>query len=111
MGATQEVTIDMAGASAEAGEGGIRINLIPKEGGNTFTGSAFADFANESMSNDNLTEDLEALGFTTPNTLKRVVNFNPGFGGPIKRDTLWFYASYRLQIAENYVGGTFFDTT
>ena len=111
MGATQEVAIDISGVSAEAAEGGVRINLIPKQGGNRFSGSLFADFANESMANSNLTADLRAQGFTTPNALKRVVNFNPAFGGPIKQDKLWFYTSYRMQIAENWAGGVFFDAT
>ena len=34
--ATQEITIDTSGVSAELSTGGVRINLIPREGGNTF---------------------------------------------------------------------------
>src|SRR3989454_11152835 len=45
LGATQEVSIDISGVSAEAAEGGVRINLIPKEGGNTFHGILFTSFA------------------------------------------------------------------
>ena len=29
------------------------------------------------------------------------------FGGPIKRDKLWFYLTFRSTIADNYVGGLF----
>ena len=36
--AVQELTIDYSGVSAELPTGGVRINLIPKEGGNAFTG-------------------------------------------------------------------------
>ena len=111
MGSTQEVTIDISGVSAEAAEGGVRVNLIPKEGGNSFKGSMFASFANESMASSNFTDDLIARGFSTPNSIKRVADLNPAFGGPIVKDKLWFFGSYRMQIAENYVGGMFFDTT
>jgi hypothetical protein len=111
MGSTQEVTIDISGVSAEAAEGGVRVNLIPKEGGNSFKGSVFGSFANESMASSNYTADLKAKGFTTPNAIKKVADFNPAFGGPIKKDKLWFFGSYRMQVADNYVGGMFFDTT
>ncbi|PYR30023.1 MAG: hypothetical protein DMF92_09935 [Acidobacteria bacterium] len=47
MGSTQEVTIDISGVSAEAAEGGVRVNLIPKEGGNSFKGSMFASFGQQ----------------------------------------------------------------
>ena len=64
MGSTQEVTIDFSGVSAEAAEGGVRVNIIPKEGGNSFKGSVFGTFANESMASSNYTDDLKARGFT-----------------------------------------------
>jgi len=110
MGSTQEVTIDSSGVSAEAAEGGVRVNVIPKEGGNSFRGLMFASFANEAMQSSNFTDDLKTRGFTTPNALKKVSDVNPAFGGPIARDKLWFYGSYRMQIAQNWVGGMFFDT-
>jgi hypothetical protein len=37
------------------------------------------------------------------------MDINPGFGGPIKKDRLWFYGSVRYSVANNYVGGIFFD--
>jgi hypothetical protein len=85
MGSTQEVTIDFSGVSAEAAEGGVRVNIIPKEGGNSFKGSVFGSFANESMASSNYTDDLKARGFTTPNALRKVADFNPAFGGPISK--------------------------
>ena len=111
MGSTQEVTIDTSAVSAEAAEGGVRINLIPKEGGNTFGGSAFGTFANNSMQSRNLTDDLKARGLTNVNSLKTSADFNPAFGGPIRKDTLWFFTSYRMQLVDNYVAGMYVDTT
>ena len=111
MGSTQEVTIDTSAVTAEAAEGGVRINLIPKEGGNSYRGSVFATFANASMQNSNFTDDLKARGLTNVNSVKKVADFNPAFGGPIMKDKVWFFTSYRMQVADNYVAGMFVDTT
>ena len=35
--------------------------------------------------------------------MKTVYDFNPGFGGPILKDKLWFFGSARWTKAENYV--------
>ena len=36
MGATQEMTIDYAAGLGEAATGGVKVNYVPREGGNTF---------------------------------------------------------------------------
>ena len=38
-----------------------------------------------------------------PGALKNVYDFNPGYGGPIKKDKLWFFLTARWTQAENYV--------
>src|ERR1041384_6856113 len=52
-GATQEVAVDYGAISAELAFGGLRINLVPKEGGNTFKGALFATGVNSSWQSDN----------------------------------------------------------
>jgi hypothetical protein len=93
--AYQEIAVDTGGVSLEQKEGGIRINLIPRDGGNTFSGHLFANFANHAMQGSNFTQELRDRGLRTPNTVNRLSEFNPSFGGPIKRDRLWFYWSAR----------------
>ena len=44
-GATQEYGLQLAAHSAEIAYGGIFANVLPKEGGNRFTGQVFANFA------------------------------------------------------------------
>ena len=110
MSAIQEVVVDTA-ASAEASEGGVRTNIVPRDGGNNFSGTIFGSFTNEHLTADNLTDDLAAQGFAHANSVKSNGDFNPGFGGPLRRDAVWFYAAARYLRADNYVGGVFVDKT
>ena len=41
MGSTQEISVDYAASAAEQPTGGVRVNMIPREGGNQFAGSLF----------------------------------------------------------------------
>jgi hypothetical protein len=91
----QEVAVDTGGISAENAEGGVIINLIPRDGGNTFGGKIFTNFANHSMQANNFTQELKDRGLGTPNTMNKLWEFNPAFGGPIKRDRVWFQWSAR----------------
>ncbi len=54
---TQEVNVDTASAGAEHTTGGVRINVIPREGGNTFNGAFFTSYASPSWQAENLTQD------------------------------------------------------
>jgi hypothetical protein len=105
---TSEFAIDVSAVDAQAATGGVRINFIPRDGGNRFSGTVFGSYAGESFVGDNFTgSDVEARGLTAPNTIRRNGDFNPGFGGPLRRDQLWFFASARYLFAENYVAGLF----
>jgi hypothetical protein len=106
-GMASEVTVDTSGLSAEQGQGGIRINYIPRDGGNSFSGSTFFTFANNDLQSDNLTVDLQARGLPSPNAIKTTYDVNPGFGGPIRRDRMWFYVTGRVNRADQYPGGAF----
>ena len=82
--------------------------MIPKTGGNRYSGSLFATGGQLRRSRARTpTPSLVARGLRTPNSLKHQSDVNPGFGGPLKRDTLWFYTSARFTRQANYVGGLF----
>src|SRR6187455_315981 len=108
-GMFSEISYSTGADSAEMGQGGLRINMIPKDGGNTFRGSVFANFTGESWNGDNLTPDLEARGLTNVSKVHKIYDFNPSFGGPIKRDKLWFQATFRRQGLEKTVVDSYFD--
>jgi hypothetical protein len=101
--AYQEVLVDTGGVGAEHREGGVRMNLIPRDGGNTFSGSFLTAFANNSMAGDNFTDELKERGLGTPNSVKQLADVNPALGGPILRDKVWFHAAARYTRAFNYV--------
>ena len=109
--ATQEVVVDATAVSAEAAEGGVRTNLIPRDGGNAFSGIIFGAFASESLSGSNFDDELRQRGMRTPNAIKVNGDFNPGFGGPIRQDRLWFYSAMRYMKADAYVGDMFLNRT
>ena len=112
---TSEFAIDVSAVDAQAATGGVRINFIPRDGGNRFSGTLFGSYAGENFVGDNYTgSDLAAIDPATgrprlsaPNTIKRNGDFNPGFGGPLRRDSLWFFVSARYLFAENLVAGLY----
>ena len=106
---TQEISVDFAAGSAETSSGGVRINVIPRDGGNTFRGTFFANGTHEAWQNSNLSDDLKARGLLTANSNKVQYDINPGVGGPILRDRLWFFAAGRWNSNQNYIGGLFWN--
>jgi hypothetical protein len=102
MAAYQEMQIDTSGVSAEQKEGGVRINLVPRDGGNDFEWHYYTAFANKSMASDNLTQDLKDRGLAAPSSLKHYVEANPFGGGRIVRDKLWFFGTARYNQAISY---------
>jgi hypothetical protein len=93
-GMVQEIVVSGGDAGPEALMGGVVINIVPKAGGNRFSGSFYTHFVNEDFVSSNLSPGLLALGATTQ-SLRKSWDFNPSFGGPIQQNKLWFYASYR----------------
>src|SRR5688572_8039535 len=93
----EEVAITVGGGLGESDIGGPLMNIVPKSGGNNFSGSAFLSTAGEWSSGNNLTSDLQALN---PNLrqapgILTAYDWNASVGGPILKDKLWFYGSYR----------------
>ncbi len=109
IGAFSEVTIDYGATSAEQQTSGVQINLIPRDGGNTFKGSTFFGYATEGMAANNFTQRLKDRGLTSVTRIKKNWDVNPGLGGPLKRDRVWFYATVRQDGAENYAAGMFYN--
>lgn len=93
---------------AEAPVGGIQISMVPREGGNQFHGSIFGTGANSSLQSDNSNAQLVALGLKARNRIDTVYDLNATLGGPIIKDRIWFFTSFRRWGANNFLANTFF---
>jgi len=92
---SQEMVYTTSGACADVSGGGVRLNMIPRDGGNRFSGTAFSGYQNQSFQSDNLTSDLKARGLKTPDGIDKLWNIEGSLGGPIKKDKMWFFGSAR----------------
>ncbi len=101
MGSAAEVTVDTTSLGADLPTGGVRVNFVPKDGGNVFSNSTFFSMTNESLQGDNFSDALRAAGLGTPNKILHSYDLNQSFGGPMKRDKVWFWASVRINDVAN----------
>lgn len=98
--------------STEMGQGGMRVNMVPRDGGNTFRGSVMFNFAGESFGSDNCgsaglgqpcsRSNLSGSKTFNPNNhitnvdvIQKIWDVNPSIGGPIKRNKIWFNYTFR----------------
>jgi Carboxypeptidase regulatory-like domain len=94
--AAQETVIDTGSlGSAQYEYGGAQVSMIPKDGGNSFSGSLFFSGTGRGLQSNNLTDDLMSQGLTSVNAVRRVYDVNGAFGGRIVRDRIWFFGSAR----------------
>jgi hypothetical protein len=107
--AVQEIAIDTAAVNAELYGGGVRINYIPREGGNTFNGVFIGSLANGRLQGSNFTQALKDRGVSTPNRIDQNWDIDPGFGGPLIRDRIWFYGAARYVHQSQYAAGMFYN--
>jgi hypothetical protein len=108
-GAVEQIAFETGAISAEMGTGGIRVNMIPKEGGNTFRGTFFVNGANSAFQSDNFSTDLQQQGLAAVNRVKRVWDVNGSIGGPIRKNALWFYFASRYWGLDKYPADSFYD--
>ncbi|MEQ1758066.1 MAG: carboxypeptidase-like regulatory domain-containing protein [Vicinamibacterales bacterium] len=101
VGSAAEVTVDTTNLSADLPTGGLRINFIPRDGGNRFTSSTFFTISDGALQSDNFSDELKAAGLGTPNSVIRNWDVNQSIGGPFKRDKVWFWFSTRYNSVEN----------
>ena len=103
----QEVSYQTSGISADTSAGGVRLNMIPREGGNRFSGDfQWASRPGEWQSN-NVTQRHLDTGMRTPTAVDRIVDFTLSEGGPIMRNRLWFFGSARYISVNTLIPDTY----
>ena len=102
-----EIQVTLSGGLGEAEVSSANVNIIPRTGGNDFSGSAFFSTAGSWSQGENLDAELESFGITEPADLVKAWDVNGAFGGPIKRDRLWFFGNVRNYGQHVEVPGVF----
>ncbi len=105
----QEMTYQTSGVNAENSGGGVTLNMVPKEGGNRFSGSS--SYANRpgQWQGDNLSDRLTGWGLKVGSSTEYISDLTASEGGPIKKDKVWFFGTARDFRTANRVANTFFD--
>lgn len=106
----QEVAVTTDASDAEYRMSGIVSSVIPKEGGNRFTGYFFTGVTSEGMVGSNVTGALQAEG-VKQNGLKEFYDVTPAGGGPILKDKLWFYTAFRKNAVKQYIPNLYVNVT
>jgi hypothetical protein len=107
---TQELSYEFGAISAEVAGGGVRVNIIPKDGGNRFSGSAFVNFANDKMQGTNVDDTLRSQGVQTADSILKIYDASGALGGPLLKDRLWFWTAHRYWGYQQIRTNTFYES-
>src|SRR5262249_37348732 len=101
----EEATYKTSGIGADSSRGGVNLNIIPKDGGNTFRGAGYFGGSNGDWQSNKGTADLVSRGPLRQNSSRMALigDYNGSFGGPIRKDHLWFFGSLRYQLTNTQV--------
>ena len=106
----QQSTYQTSGISAEVSAGGLLVNQIPKDGGNTFHGDVFLGLSGGSnfWQATNVTPELVSRGLTGQSKVQHIEDFDGSVGGPVLKDRLWFLTAFRYQSTYGVIPGSFY---
>ena len=117
----EEVFLGTTGQSAEMPNPGVQSQFIAKSGGNQFQGEYYIDWYNNSLQGSNIPDEYTApTAFNNSpirahsNEIDRYYDTAINVGGPIKRDKIWWFGTYRTQFnaiqQPNFTFDKTFDT-
>jgi hypothetical protein len=94
----EEVFLGVQGQSAEMPNPGVQSQFIAKSGGNQFHGEYYLDWYNNSLQASNIPDAVVARGIRAhSNEIAKYYDTAINTGGPIVRDKLWWFGTYRTQ--------------
>jgi hypothetical protein len=106
----EEVQITVTGGLGEVDRGGPQFNIIPKTGGNNFSGTFFGSTAGEWSQGDNLDDELRAFGIRDVPALIKNYDTSFALGGPVVRDRLWFFGNVRTFGSHTDLAGLYYNS-
>ena len=107
----QEVVVETSGVGADRDSGGMQINMVPKDGGNVFSGVATAAYSGPDLATKNITPELLArhLDPNRVGSLKKFRDTGAGIGGPIRQNKLWFFTAAREGVTQQFADGVYWN--
>ena len=105
---THEMAVQTSGPDAETSAGGVRVSLIPREGGNELSGTFYHEAMNRDFTWSNLTPRLRDQGVASVDRIDRAYEVNGSLGGPVARDRVWFFYSGHRRIRDRVVLDSFY---
>src|SRR5262252_5287431 len=102
-GSFAEIAVNAVGNTAEMPSPGVLSQFITKSGGNSYHGTLYVDYENDSMEAHNIDAAQIAAGVTgsdvlaavDTNRLSSFNDFNVDVGGFVIKDKMWWYGAYR----------------
>jgi len=106
VGNAEEVTFSTSGGLGENETGGLTMNIVPKTGGNRVSGSVFFSGTNEHLMSENF---KNVPGLSAPTPFKKIYDLNGSFGGPVKKDKIWYFINARTQGSKRINANQFYN--
>jgi hypothetical protein len=104
-----ETVVETSGGAADSYVGGVRLNMIPRDGGNRLSGTAYAGGSKGAWKSNNFTPRLQGLGLTSVNGIDSIWDYSATVGGPIQKDRLWFHFTARRWGNQRPVADSYYD--
>lgn len=104
----EEIQVETGAHSADIQPGGIVVNMITKSGGNKFSGGLSFYGETEDLQSNNIPDPATHPQYAdvgSGNPLDYYYEYGGDFGGPIIKDKLWFYGSFRKTAINRYIIG------
>jgi Carboxypeptidase regulatory-like domain/TonB-dependent Receptor Plug Domain len=104
---TQEAVYMTSGGNAETMTAGVNLNLVPKDGGNRFSGGFKYAKSPADWQGNNLTDELKSYNVRAVDKVANFFEWNAELGGPIVKDKLWFFGAFRKARYDKPIANTF----
>ena len=107
----QEVVVETSGVGADRDTGGMQLNMIAKDGGNTFAGIATFAYVGPSLEMSNINDELLARNLDPDRvgSIKKFRDSAVALGGPIRRNRLWFFAAFREGVTQQFAENVYYN--
>ena len=109
--AAQETVFQVGGITAEGETGGVQINVIPREGSNSWDLYFQANGTNGDFQQENLSQAIKDTGLEEVPGVKKVYDVGYAVGGPVVRDKMWFFFASRWWGSQKFAPNNYFNAT